>query len=171
MSRSTVDQIAEAFDRHGVKYRVVETDTLYLIAADDTYEETQVFKNYMFENIVSLNVTNESVQPMHFDPAIHYQYAFGKYTDTSKPQDVSLLIGPESKWLQTQFAKSSFHPQASLRMDKNKNMIVDLKIRITPDFKTWLLGVSPNVKILKPESLKADVVKMLKDALASMQAK
>jgi len=50
-------------------------------------------------------------------------------------------------------------------------MIVDLKIRITPDFKTWLLGVSPNVKILKPESLKADVVKMLKDALASMQAK
>ncbi|MBO6135961.1 MAG: WYL domain-containing transcriptional regulator [Fibrobacter sp.] len=150
---------------------IMRMDTLYLIAADDTYEETQVFKNYMFENIVSLNVTNESVRPMHFDPAIHYQYAFGKYTDTSKPQDVSLLIGPESKWLQTQFAKSSFHPQASLRMDKNKNMIVDLKIRITPDFKTWLLGVSPNVKILKPESLKADVVKMLKDALASMQAK
>ena len=50
-------------------------------------------------------------------------------------------------------------------------MIVDMKLRITPDFKTWLLGVSPNVKILKPESLKADVVKMLKDALASMQAK
>ena len=146
-------------------------DTLYLIAADDTYDKTQIFKNYMFENIVNVNVTNESVQPMPFDPAIHYQYAFGKYTDTSKPQEVSLLIGPESKWLQTQFAKSSFHPQASLHMDKNKNMIVDLKIRITPDFKTWLLGVSPNVKILKPESLKADVVKMLKDALASMQAK
>lgn len=33
MSRSTVDQIAEAFDRHGVKYRIVETDTLYLIEA------------------------------------------------------------------------------------------------------------------------------------------
>ena len=150
---------------------IMRMDTLYLIAADDTYDKTQIFKNYMFENIVSVNVTNESVQPMPFDPAIHYQYAFGKYTDTSKPQDVSLLIGPESKWLQTQFAKSSFHPQANLRMDKNKNMVVDLKIRITPDFKTWLLGVSPNVKILKPESLKVEIITMLKDALAAMQAK
>ena len=33
MSRSTVTQIAEAFDRHNIKYRVVETDTLYLIEA------------------------------------------------------------------------------------------------------------------------------------------
>ena len=150
---------------------IMRMDTLYLIAADDTYDKTQIFKNYMFENIVNVNVTNESVQPMPFDPAIHYQYAFGKYTDTSKPQDVSLLIGPESKWLQTQFAKSSFHPEATMRTDKNKNMVVDLKIRITPDFKTWLLGVSPNVKILKPESLKAEIITMLKDALAAMQAK
>lgn len=80
---------------------IMRMDTLYLIAADDTYDKTQIFKNYMFENIVNVNVTNESVQPMPFDPAIHYQYAFGKYTDTSKPQEVSLLIGPESKWLQT----------------------------------------------------------------------
>ena len=150
---------------------IMRVDTVYLVAADDTFEETQVFKNFVFENITSVNVTNESVQHMPFDPAIHYQYTFGKFTSAEKPQEVSLLIGPESKWLQTQFEKSDFHPRANLRTDKNKNMVVDLKIRITPDFKTWLLGVSPNVKILKPESLRLEIVKMLKDALASMQAK
>lgn len=150
---------------------IMRIDTLYLIAADETYEQTQVFKNFMFENILKLTVTGESVPPMSFDPAVHYQYAFGKYTSTDKPQEVSLLIGPESKWLQTQFEKSDFHPAANLRVDRSKNMIVDFKIRITPDFKTWLLGVSREVKILKPQSLKDEIVGMLKDALAKMQAK
>lgn len=150
---------------------ILRVDTLYLIAADDSYEETGIFKNYMFENISNVLVTNVSVPKMNFDASVHYQYAFGKFTNSEKPQDVSLLIKSESKWLQTQFEKSNFHPAAKIRMDKNNNMTVDLKLRLTPDFKGWLLGVSPNVQILKPESLKAEIIDMLKKALASMQGK
>ena len=150
---------------------IMRMDTLYLVAADETYEQTQVFKNFLFENILSVTVTNESVPPLHFDPAVHYQYTFGKYTSSEKPQDITLQIGPGSMWLQTQFEKSSFRPLANIRTDKNKNMTVDLKVRVTPDFMTWLVGVSPEVKIVKPESLRLEVIKKLKEALASMQAK
>lgn len=150
---------------------IMRIDTVYLVAADDTFEEEGVFKNYMFENITSVSVTNESVPPMAFDPSIHYKYAFGKYASNEKPLDVSLQIEAKDKWLQTQFEKSNFHPKAVLRVDKNKTMTVDLKVRKTPDFITWLLGVSPNVKIVKPESLKLEVIQKLKEALASMQAK
>ena len=105
-----------------------------------------------------------------FDAAMHYKYAFGKYTDTSKPEDVSLEIKAESKWLQTQFERSHFNPEISKRYDKNKNMIVDMKLRITPDFKTWLKGVAGDVRILKPASLKEEVKQLLKKALAEMDA-
>lgn len=145
---------------------IMRMDTLYLIAADETYEETGVFKNFLFENIISVQETNTAFQKIAFDAAIHYKYAFGKYTAMTKPEEVSLLV--KNKWLQTQFERSHFTPEASKRMDKDGNMIVDLKLRLTPDFKTWLLGVSPDVKILKPASLKEEIKEMLKKTLAEM---
>lgn len=146
---------------------VMRMDTLYLIAADETFEETGTFKNFLFENIINVQETNTAFQKIPFDASLHYRFAFGKYTDASmKAEDVSLLV--KNKWLQTQFERSHFTPEATKRMDKDGNMIVDLKLRLTPDFKTWLLGVSPDVKILKPASLKEEIKGMLKKTLAEM---
>lgn len=148
---------------------IMRMDTLYLIAADETYEETQVFKNYMFEKITNLTVTNTPAPKLDFDARIHYKYAFAKYTDSKiAPEEVSLLV--KSKWLQTQFERSHFFPEATRRMDKDGNMIVTVKLRITPDFITWLMGVSTDLKILKPASLKEQVCENLKKALAEMEA-
>jgi len=148
---------------------IMRMDTLYLIAADDTYEQTQVFKNYMFEKISNVTVTNVPAPKLNFDARIHYKYAFAKYTDSKiNPEEVSLLVKP--KWLQTQFERSHFFPEATRRMDKDGNMVVDIKLRITPDFITWLMGVSTDLRILKPESLKKQVRDKLKQALAEMDA-
>lgn len=146
---------------------IMRMDTLYLIAADETFEETGVFKNFLFENIMNVIETNTPFAKIPFDAGVHYKFAFGKYTDSKmKPEDVSLLV--KNKWLQTQFERSHFTPEASRRMDKDGNMIVDLKLRLTPDFKTWLLGVSPDVKILKPAFLKEEIKELLKKTLAEM---
>ena len=93
-------------------------------------------------------------------------YAFGKYTNTSKPEDISLEI--RNKWLQTQFERSHFYPEVSKRFDRNKNMIVDMKIRVTPDFESWLMGVASDVRILKPASLRETIKQKMKKALADM---
>ncbi|SHK64129.1 YafY family protein [Fibrobacter sp. UWEL] len=146
---------------------IMRMDTLYLVAADETYETTGIFKNFLFENIINVQETNTAFQKIAFDAGLHYKHAFGKYTDPKmKPEEVSLLV--KNKWLQTQFERSHFTPEAMRRMDKDGNMIVDLKLRLTPDFKTWLLGVSPDVKILKPASLKDEIKEMLKKTLAEM---
>lgn len=148
---------------------IMRMDTLYLIAADETFEETQEYKNYLFENIGNVTITNTPAPKLSFDPKIHYRYTFGKYTDSKKlPEDISLLV--KNKWLQTQFERSHFTPEANYRKDKDGNMVVDMKLRVTPDFKTWLLGVSPDVKILKPASLKNEIREMLKKSLAEMDA-
>lgn len=146
---------------------IMRMDTLYLVAADDSFETTGSFKNYLFENIINVLETNTPFVKIPFDAERHYKYAFGKYTDAKmNPEDVSLLI--KNKWLQTQFERSHFTPAATSRVDANGNMIVDMKLRLTPDFKTWLLGVSPDVKILKPLALKEEIKEMLKKTLAEM---
>jgi predicted DNA-binding transcriptional regulator YafY len=103
-----------------------------------------------------------------FNADEHYKYAFGKYVSKDDPQTVSLLI--KSNWLKTQFNKSRFSPNAEINEDKEGNTIVTLKLRLTPDFKTWLFGVLQDVKILKPESLKTEMIDKLKATLKDMKA-
>lgn len=149
---------------------VMRIDTLYLIAADETYPEKHVFKNYLVENILSIAQTNNNAislrEPFCVDE--HYKYAFGKYVSKEDPQTIELLI--KTGWLKTQFIKSRFSPCADIIEDKDKNMIVTLKLRMTPDFKTWLFGVLPDVKILKPESLRTEMIEKLKNTLKDMKA-
>ena len=149
---------------------IMRIDTLYLIAADDSFPETHVFKNYLVENIVNMVQTNVSAIPLRepFNADEHYKYAFGKYVSKDDPQTVSLLI--KSNWLKTQFNKSRFSPNAEINEDKEGNTIVTLKLRLTPDFKTWLFGVLQDVKILKPESLKTEMIEKLKATLKEMKA-
>lgn len=146
---------------------VLRVDTLYLIAADETFEETQIFKNFVVENIVNMSSTNTPVIKFAFDLKTHYKWAFGKWTDATLPAtEISLLI--KEKWLQSQFKKSNFVPAAVIR-DAKGRFVVDLKLRITPDFKSWLLGVLPDVEILKPASLKNDMKDLVKKAMESLQ--
>ena len=170
-------QYCHATDHSGISEEIKEVnpvkvimrvDTLYLIAGEEDEKGNQIFKNYLFEQIKNVQETNHAMPKFIFDAAMHYKYAFGKYTGTGKPEDISLEI--RNKWLQTQFERSHFNPEISKRYDKNKNMIVDMKLRITPDFKTWLVGVASDVRILKPASLKEDIKQMLKKALADMDA-
>jgi predicted DNA-binding transcriptional regulator YafY len=145
---------------------IMRMDTLYLIAGEEDDKGNQVFKNYLFEQIKNVQETNHAVPKFVFDAATHYKYAFGKYTGKDKPEDITLEI--RNRWLQTQFERSHFNPEISKRYDKNKNMIVDMKLRITPDFVSWLMGVATDVRILKPASLKETVKQKLKDALSEM---
>ena len=167
--RSNEDSETEVKEVSPIKI-IMRIDTLYLIAADDTYPETHIFKNYLVENIINMVQTNNSSIPLRepFNVEDHYKYAFGKYVTTDNPQTVSLLI--KSGWLRTQFLKSRFSPVADISINREKNMIVNLKLRLTPDFKTWLFGVLQDVKILKPESLKTEMIEKLKATLKEMKA-
>lgn len=145
---------------------ILRMDTLYLVAGEIDEKGEEVFKNYLFENIESMSETNHSSPRFNFDARTHYIYTFGKYTDTSKPEDITLEI--RSKWLQTQFERAHFYPAISKRLDRNKNMIVDMKLRITPDFLNWLMGSSSDIRILKPASLREKIKQKMKMALAEM---
>ena len=160
------DKKVETMELSPVKV-IMRIDTLYLVAADETYAQKNVFKNFLVENISNVTLTNKPIEDnLVFDAATHYKYTFGKYTKSDPVQSVSLLI--KDGWLKNQFEKSHFNPPVVLRRDSGKRDVVDMKIRVTPDFKTWLLGMLPHVQILKPESLRDEMKKLLKDTLEEM---
>ena len=168
---ATVKKEDETIEITPVKV-VMRMDTVYIIGADDTYAEKGILKMYMLENVSNIMVTNKLAQSgIFFDERLYYKYAYGKYIDNRlEPQDISLMIRSENNgWLRTQFEKSHFNPPAVVRKDKNKNDIVDLKLRLTPDCIAWLMGILPDVKILKPESLKKDMKALLKKTLSEME--
>jgi predicted DNA-binding transcriptional regulator YafY len=146
---------------------IMRIDTVYLVAADESFAKTGVFKNYVVENISNVTMTNNPVEKdLVFDAALHYKHTFGKYTSSEAPQEVALLV--KDSWLKKQFEKSHFNPPVRLRKDRNKLDVVEMKIRLTPDFKTWLFGNLPYLQILKPESLKNEMKALLKKTLEEM---
>ena len=146
---------------------IMRVDTLYLVAASMNENGDPVFKNYMFENIENITETNHSAPKLNFDAKVHYMYAFGKYTDEKlKPEEITLEV--KTKWLQTQFERSHLYPEITKRYDRNKNLLVDMKLRITPDFESWLMSVTPDMRIVKPVSLREKIKQKMKKALAEM---
>lgn len=165
-AHSREDKGVETIELSPVKV-IMRIDTTYLVAADDTFEKTGVFKNYLIEHISNVSVLAKPVvEGAIFDAATHYKYAFGKYTISDAPQDVTLLV--KSDWLKVQFEKSHFNPPVDIRKDKNKSTLVDMKVRLTPDFKLWLMGILPHVQIIQPESLKKEMKDLLKKTLSEM---
>ncbi len=166
--KSSTSDASQTIEVSPVKV-IMRIDTMYLVAADDTFAEKGVFKNFLVEHISNVILLAQPIESdLIFDPAIHYKYTFGKYTTNDVPQEVTLMIKPNSQWLRTQFEKSHFSPPVTLRKDRNRNDLVDMKIRLTPDFKSWLLGILPNVQIVKPESLKNEMKDLLKKTLEDM---
>lgn len=160
------DKGTEAIEVSPVKV-IMRMDTTYLIAADETFEQNGIFKNYLVEHISNVTILAKPVvEGLLFDPTVHYKYTYGKYTTQDVPQEVTLLL--KKDWLKAQFEKSHFNPPVTIRKDKNKNCLVDMKIRLTPDFKSWLMGILPDVQIVKPESLKKELKELLKKTLAEM---
>ena len=47
-------------------------------------------------------------------------------------------------------------------------MIVDMKLRVTPDFENWLMGAASDIRIVKPASLREKIKQKMKKALAEM---
>lgn len=171
--RITYEHSAQAGDIKSVEVSpvkiILRIDTVYVIAAEDDFFKTQTFSKFLLENIKNITVTNKpALNNLFFDSTQYYKYTYGKYTSNDAPQEVALIIKPEAKWLKTQFEKSHFSPAAEMRKEKG-NDVVRLKLRLTPDFKMWLMGVLPYVQIQKPESLKKEMKDMLKATLAEMK--
>jgi len=96
-----------------------------------------------------------------FDADTFFKHSIGITERAEKPQEVVLSFDTVSgQFLKTQPVHSS---QAIIKEGKNEIQI-GLKVLITQELITFILGYGAQVKVMKPSLLAKEVAKQLKDA-------
>lgn len=137
------------FEPHKLTLRV---GRLYLIGYNEGEEQA---RQIPVSQIRRINVTGKHFVPKELNIEDFYRYSFGRWISDAQPEIVEILI--HENWIYNLFLNSYFVPPVKLTEGTRK--VAQLKIRITPDFKSWLFGMMPEIEILKPLSLKKELLK------------
>tara|TARA_B100000315_G_scaffold260870_2_gene326641 strand:+ start:10484 stop:11476 length:993 start_codon:yes stop_codon:yes gene_type:complete len=119
---------------------------LYVIAYLRKYEK---FRLLAVQRIVKLNVLGEQFpEDQKFDPAIFWKSKFGLFSGEQK--DVKLRF---SKEVRQHIEGRTWHDSQSVEFDNKGNLILKMKVGLTPELISWILGWRRYVKVLEPEEL------------------
>ncbi len=102
----------------------------------------------------------------NFNADVFFKYSIGITEKADKPQDIVLVFDKvPGRFLMTQ----PIHASQKIRKDSKSEIHIELKVLVTPELISFILGYGAQVTVAKPASLKAIISKQLKDALKSYQ--
>jgi predicted DNA-binding transcriptional regulator YafY len=113
-------------------------------------------KSFALDRLSELFITKRSFKsPQDFNINEHFRFCFGIIgPDNTEPQEVILSFDP----FQGKYIKSlPLHETQEILADNEDELLIKLKIFITHDFFMELLSHGENVKVIKPDSLIADL--------------
>ena len=129
----------------------------YLIAYDN--KDSSV-KNFGFDRISDLRISNTKFKPIVFDVEKAYKHAFG--VEYYVPEQKVVL---EFSWQQGNYIKSfPLHSSQKIITDTQEKLVIQLLIHPTNDFIMELMRFGAEVKVIEPEVLRNTI----KDRVANM---
>lgn len=131
----------------------------YLLA-----KSTHHLATYSLDRITGIKITNEPFKmPTGFSPAKYYGDYYGVFTlDLIPCQHVELrAYGTQASYMRT----LPMHPTQRQVAEGDGYTDFALDLRPTPDFVKAIVAESPKLQVLKPESLRQQVIEMLNSAL------
>jgi predicted DNA-binding transcriptional regulator YafY len=134
----------------------------YVIAED---QKDGIIKSFGLDRMTGLGITNQKfTYPTGYSIEEHYRYCFGIVSgDNTEPQDVILSFDPgEGRYIKT----LPLHPSQEILIDNSQELRIKLKIQPTHDFIMEILSHGDKVKVIEPEGFKAEVVGIMKRAIA-----
>jgi predicted DNA-binding transcriptional regulator YafY len=133
----------------------------YLLSKDT---KDNVFKSFGLDRISDLEISNRKFEALNeYDPQEDYKYSFGIINGTNeKPEKVQLSFSPkEGRYVQS----LPLHHSQKLLWENESETIFEYHLIPTYDFKMEILSYGDQVKVVKPESLKNDIIRQLQDSL------
>jgi predicted DNA-binding transcriptional regulator YafY len=131
----------------------------YLVAKDSDNEKIRTFG---LERIEHLETGDKKFTlDKNFNADLFFKYSIGITEKADKPQDIELSFDHvPGKFLATQ----PIHPSQHIISENKNNMVIGLKVLITPELISFILSYGPQVKVLKPSSLKQEIKKQLSES-------
>jgi proteasome accessory factor B len=126
----------------------------YLIALD---EKDGTVKNFGFDRITDLKISDTTFKAVTFDIDKKYQHAFGIETYEAVQKIVLSFT-----WQQGNYIKSfPLHSSQKVLKDTDEELMIELFIHPTNDIIMELLKYGANVKVLEPVSLQNEIKKRI----------
>jgi predicted DNA-binding transcriptional regulator YafY len=138
----------------------------YLVAMDTDHSKIRTFG---LERIAHLETGDKKFTPdKNFNADLFFKYSIGITERADKPQDIVLSFDPvPGKFLVTQ----PIHPSQFIVSENKNNMVIGLKVLVTPELTSFILGYGAQVKVLKPASLRQEIKKQLSEAIGFYKEK
>lgn len=137
----------------------------YLLAHKEDNEHNVKAQVFALDRMESAKVTSEPYDiPEEIEPQNYFDNFYGIYCGARMPiEEVELLA---SDWVSDYLVTQPLHhsQQFSIRRGKDQNHFI-LRLAITPDFCNELLTFGHHVEVIRPESLRQEIKKMLREAL------
>ena len=135
-----------------------ETHALYLIGWDETKNAIRTFK---LERIRRLTVTPETFAAPP-DGVIEeaLERAWGIIADQGAVE-VELRFAPA---VASRVAETTWHPTQKVRRDADGSLAWRATVSGTIEIRSWILSWGPDVEVVAPAALRAEVATLLADA-------
>lgn len=128
---------------------VVHHEGLHLLAR----KRDGKIRMFDVEGFRKIERIRRTAAPSGTDLGVRFRHAFGRYTDFP-PTPVRLkLTGIAAR----QVRRRSFHDSQRIVRDTGDVIEVQFLVGICPEFTAWVLGMSPDVEVVAPSELRAEI--------------
>jgi predicted DNA-binding transcriptional regulator YafY len=105
------------------------------------------------EGFQTIERRRRTTAPSGTDLVTRFQHAFGRYTDFPTTAVHLKLTGIAAR----QVRRRKFHGSQHITRDAPVEVEAQFLVGICPEFKAWLVGMSPDVEIVAPLELRAEL--------------
>ncbi len=131
----------------------------YLIGLNETKKE---LRTYSLDRIWEIKETDLPFITKKFNARDYFKNTVGIISPAGEPPKVRIeVLKPQAHYLITQ----PLHPSQSIESEDEKNIIFNYRVHTTYEFKSILLGLGCDIKVLEPAGLRNEIIRELKDAL------
>ena len=131
----------------------------YLIGLNDTKKE---IRTYGLDRIWEMHEVEQAYLSKSFDASAFFRNTIGIISPMGEPPEIRLSVTKhQAQYLITQ----PMHESQLIEQEDEERTVFRYKVHPTYEFKSWILSLGPEARVLSPDSLKKDVLRLLNDAI------
>jgi predicted DNA-binding transcriptional regulator YafY len=123
------------------------------------------------DNVCLENQSYEIPQDFNFSDYLLPEYGLNPEQDIRIDGGIQTIELQFPEKMSQVVMHSSWHPSQKIEIQPDGSLIVTIKIHVSNEFIAWLLGWGVNLTVLKPKSLKKQIMQALKQTYANYSSK
>lgn len=150
--RSIICRLIKMFTYNGSLYAVAyikHHNSFIALAIQNIYQVNKLYrppKDLLYHKVPEFDMDEFS------------KYRFGVFW--GEPYDIKLLI---DKSYSRYFINRTWHKTQKISFDNKKNMILEMKVPLSPELKSWILSWAEVITVVSPENLKNEIILKAKE--------